>query len=198
MLESRPGGPTHFSNTVSKSDACQVRCNRPLIQRIIVQALKDYEYMEKCHLLSDDPFYVSGAQYSDRAFLKHLIGNRGNHISQTITVEGPWETERTDGSSTRPNTRPENYRRSWMRGFYERVGVAALSAAFLIAPMWLMVLHNTLYTGLASTTGFVAVFGLATSLFLHTPTAVMSCTAAYTAVLVVFVGLTTEGVTKDG
>jgi hypothetical protein len=146
--------------------------------------------MEKWNLLPDDPFYVSGTNRNDRELLKHLMGNRGHHIKYKITVPGPWDTETSDN-------RLENYRRSWLRGFQERIGAAVLSGAFLIAPMWLMVLHNTLYTGLVSTTAFVAFFGLLASSYLKTAMEVMSVTAAYTAVLVVFVGLTTEGVGKE-
>src|SRR4051812_27344465 len=111
--------------------------------------------MEQRHLLSDDPFYVSGTQFADRAFLEHLIGDRGSRIQKTTVVAGPWDSG-TDRSMARHDNRPENYRRNWTRDFYERTGVAAISGAFVIAPMWLMVLHNTLYTGLASTTGFVS------------------------------------------
>ncbi|KAK5656052.1 hypothetical protein OQA88_5191 [Cercophora sp. LCS_1] len=108
-----PGGPKRFNST----------------------AVKDYEYMEGRHLLPDDPFYVSGAKFSDRALLKHLIRDRGHHISQTVTVEGPWETEDTDKSSVGSKIRPRNYRQSWIWGFIERFGVAALSAGFLVAPI---------------------------------------------------------------
>ena len=59
--------------------------------------------------------------------------------------------------------------------------------------MWLMVLwFNTLYTSLIATTLFVALFGLLMASVLEKPIDVMSSTAAYAAVLVVFVGLTTS------
>ncbi|KAK4231609.1 hypothetical protein QBC38DRAFT_495624 [Podospora fimiseda] len=157
------------------------------------QALKDYDYMEQRHLLPDDPFYVSGERYNDRKLLQHLLGIRGEQIKRKVVSKEIWEeTSAYSSSAARHNTRPDNYRRSWIRGFWERIGVAIVSGAFLIAPMWLMVLRNTLYTGLISTTGFVTVFGLTTAAFLRSPTEVMSCTAAYAAVLVVFVGLITE------
>jgi hypothetical protein len=46
--------------------------------------------------------------------------------------------------------------RSQSRSLHGRFGIATVGGAFLIAPMWLMVLHRTLYTTLVSTT----VFGL--------------------------------------
>ncbi|KAK0707099.1 hypothetical protein B0T26DRAFT_756488 [Lasiosphaeria miniovina] len=193
----QPAGWTDTLQLYSKSYPDQ---NPPEFSRncltnssLTAQALKDYEYMEKCHLLPDDPFYVSGERHSDRKLLQHLIGDRGDHIVKRVVSKGVWEKGAADpDSSARYNTRPENYRRSWIKGFWERIGVATLSGAFLITPMWLMVLHNTLYTGLVSTTGFVTLFGLMAAAFLRNPTEVMSCTAAYAAVLVVFVGLTTD------
>lgn len=69
---------------------------------------------------------------------------------------------------------------------------ATVGAALLLGPMWLMVLHNTLYTGLITTTVCVAVFGLVVASRLDKPMDVFSATAAYAAVFVVFMGLTTE------
>jgi hypothetical protein len=54
-----------------------------------------------------------------------------------------------------------------------------------------MVMHKTHYTALASTTVFVSVFGLMMALVLDKLMDVLSSTAAYAAVLVVFVGLNT-------
>jgi hypothetical protein len=67
---------------------------------------------------------------------------------------------------------------------------AIVGGIFLIGPMWLMVLHKTRTTALVSTTVFVVVFGLIMALFLDKMMDVLSRTAAYAAVLIVFVGLT--------
>jgi hypothetical protein len=144
--------------------------------------------MEKRSLLSDDPFYVSGENHLDRELLARLIGRQGHFIRKRNNAVGHWQTKATASR----NTRQGNYNRSWFKGFYQRIGVALVAGIFLIAPMWLMVLHNTLYTGLVSTTAFVAAFGLMSATFLTSLMDVMSTTAAYAAVLVVFVGLTTE------
>jgi hypothetical protein len=69
--------------------------------------------------------------------------------------------------------------------------MAVLGGVFLLVPMWLMVLHRTRYTALVSTTVFVAFFGLVMVRFLEKEMEVLSVTAAYAAVLVVFVGLNT-------
>ncbi|KAI0893043.1 hypothetical protein F4806DRAFT_478021 [Annulohypoxylon nitens] len=56
--------------------------------------------------------------------------------------------------------------------------------------MWLMMLNDGLYTALISTTVFVAVFGALMAVVLDRHMDILSSTAAYAAVLVVFVGLT--------
>lgn len=66
---------------------------------------------------------------------------------------------------------------------------AVFGWSFLIGPMWIMVLHNTLYTGLTITTAFTAVFGLITVFHNQDEKDILASTAAYAAVLVVFVGL---------
>ena len=103
---------------------------------------------------------------------------------------GKWEI-----GNVRPEpvggTRDENFQRAWAAGFRHRVGAAAVGGIFLIGPMWLMVLHKTRYTVLISTTIFVTVFGLLMALVLDKLMDVLSSTAAYAAVLVVFVGLST-------
>ncbi|RYP76669.1 hypothetical protein DL771_001591 [Monosporascus sp. 5C6A] len=156
-----------------------------------IQALQDYDYMEKRSLLPGDPFYASGEQYLDRKLLEHVVGSRGDQLEKETRAVGRWETEAAEPPSIR-DTRRDNYHRSWTQGFRRRIGVAAAGGALLVAPMWLMVLRNTLYTALVSTTAFVALFGLMAAIFLTSVMEVMSCTAAYAAVLVVFVGLTTE------
>jgi hypothetical protein len=76
--------------------------------------------------------------------------------------------------------------------------VSATGAGFLIGPMWLMMLRGELYVTLISTTVFVVVFGALAAFFLDNHAHVLSSTAAYAAVLVVFVGLTSEASTTRG
>lgn len=75
--------------------------------------------------------------------------------------------------------------------FLVRLSTAIIGGSFLIGPMWLMVLRPQVYTGLISTTAFVSVFGLLMTWLLDSPRSVLSTTAAYAAVLVVFVGTNT-------
>jgi hypothetical protein len=66
--------------------------------------------------------------------------------------------------------------------------MAAIGGAFLIGPMLLMVLHKTLLTTLLTSSICVFAFGLLMAMFLEKPFDVLSATAAYAAVLVVFIG----------
>ncbi|KAJ5166688.1 uncharacterized protein N7482_005469 [Penicillium canariense] len=159
--------------------------------REYVQALQDYDYMGKYILQPQDPFIVTGERLIDRLMLQAAMRDKENeadplHWAKCIVK---WET-----SDIRPKpvggTRDGNLRQTWLRGFQQRLGVAAVGGIFLIAPMWLIVLHRTLYTALVSTTVCVTIFGLLMALFLDGSKDVLSSTAAYSAVLVVFVGLT--------
>lgn len=154
--------------------------------------------MEKRSLQAEDPFYMSGEKWLDRNLLERIIGDNADRISNENEFEaiGKWEKGHSDPDRVN-DTRRGNYRRNWIEGFYQRLGVAAVAGIFLIVPMWLMVLHNTLWTALVSTTVFVAVFGLLAAVYLTSPMEVMSSTAAYAAVLVVFVGLITEMNSSD-
>lgn len=78
------------------------------------------------------------------------------------------------------------------RRIFMRIGFSAVGGVFLIGPMWITVLHNTLYTGLTSTTAFLTVFGLMAAVYLEEGKDVFAATAAYAAVLVVFVGFNTN------
>lgn len=142
--------------------------------------------------LPRDPFYVTGERFIDRCMLKAAMEDRENpkdklHWAKTM---GKWETPDVNPDSI-GGARDVNFRQAWITGFQRRILVAAVGGIFLIAPMWLMVLHNTLYTTLVSTTVCVAIFGLVMAVFLDRLMDVLSSTAAYAAVLVVFVGLTT-------
>lgn len=65
-----------------------------------------------------------------------------------------------------------------IEGFKERIAIAAAAGLFQIGLMWLMVLHNSLYTTLSVTTAFVAAFSLIMAWFLEKLKEVMSGTAA--------------------
>jgi hypothetical protein len=93
---------------------------------------------------------------------------------------GEWEAF---GGSRNVINRKENFEL-----FLKRLWMAALGGAFLIAPMLLMVLQKSLFTTLLTTSFCVVAFGFIMAFCLKDPFNVMSATAAYAAVLVVFVG----------
>lgn len=144
--------------------------------------------MELCSQKSRDPFLATAERWVDDEILRQAsenvnINNEGLD-SQAATE--PWEKERTAIGGTRGVT----FRKAWIHKFIEKLIIPVIGGAFLIGPMWLMVLHNTQDVCLVSTTIFVAVFGLIMAGSLEKGVDVMAATLAYAAVLVVFVGLT--------
>ncbi|RDK41056.1 hypothetical protein M752DRAFT_336901 [Aspergillus phoenicis ATCC 13157] len=159
--------------------------------RQYVQALQDYDYMAKHILRSQDPFIVTGERTIDRLMLQVAMRNKEKEADPLRWEKSifPWEAFDIEPKPI-GGTRDGNLRQDWIKGFRQRLGVAAVGGLFLIVPMWLMVLHRTLYTALVSTSVFVAIFGLMMAFLLDGLKDVLSSTAAYSAVLVVFVGLT--------
>jgi hypothetical protein len=72
--------------------------------------------------------------------------------------------------------------------FLKRISMAAIGGAFLMGPMLVMVLHKSLLTSLLTSSVCVIVFGVILAFALDDPFDVLPGTAAYAAVLVVFVG----------
>lgn len=85
-------------------------------------------------------------------------------------------------------TRMATTRKQKTQLFLQRVMFAVVGGFFLVGPMWLMAVLNTKYVSLISTSVFVFLAGLVAAWKVEDPRAVLSTTAAYAAVLVVFVG----------
>lgn len=141
----------------------------------------------------NDPFVITGERCMDRNMLKAAMDGleHRNASMDVLKSVGNWEDE-PGRPAPIAGTRDESLTRAQLKAFRDRIALALLGASFLIAPMWLMVLHNTLYTALVSTTVFIFVFGFLMAISLGKPMDVMASTAAYAAVLVVFVGLTAD------
>ncbi|KAI0440466.1 hypothetical protein F4803DRAFT_527107 [Xylaria telfairii] len=155
-----------------------------------IKAVQDYDYMTSRCKLPRDPFYVTGERYIDSYVLHSLLGDARKDITgKPILVDTPWENSREPIGGTRNHMTAK----SESTEFRKRIAIAAIAGFFLLGPMWLMVLHNTLYTCLVSTTVSVTAFGIILAYFLDSPKEVMSGTAAYAAVLVVFVGVGQTG-----
>lgn len=153
-----------------------------------VQALQDYEYMVRRSQLPDDPFIATAVHKEDEKILRTAMKDYEASLtdddwSQALP-SGPWEkVDKAIG-----NTRHVGVRSLWLRSFWHRLTVAIIAGAFLIAPMWIMVLKKNIWVDLRTTTAFVACFGVVMALFLDRLMDVLASTAAYAAVLVVFVG----------
>ncbi|KAJ9309099.1 hypothetical protein DTO217A2_1468 [Paecilomyces variotii] len=137
--------------------------------REYVQALQDYDYMAKYVLRAEDPFIVTGERAIDRLMLQVAMRNKENEADPLCWEKSilSWEALNIEPAPV-GGTRDGNLRQSWAKAFRQR----------------------TLYTALVSTSVFVCIFGLMMALCLQGLKDVLSSTAAYAAVLVVFVGLT--------
>ncbi|KAK3361501.1 hypothetical protein B0T24DRAFT_652759 [Lasiosphaeria ovina] len=163
-----------------------------------IKALQDHDYMEKRSKSIRDPFLATGEYAIDNYVLncntdKILADDARMKSTGSLS---PWEFLKSHDplQDYEPicGTRSDNIARTWYHGFKERVLLAAVGGAFLIGPMWLMVLQGGKYTGLITTTGFVAGFGILMAYFLNEGKDVLGSTAAYAAVLVVFVGTSAQ------
>ena len=157
------------------------------------KACQDYDYMTACSKRERDPFLATGEYWID-----HRVIQRAMESVPREFRDGPFDIIQSiqkwryeDDTSTIGGTRNASNRKLATKGFYKRLRTAAISGVFLLGPMWLMALHHELHTALVSTTLAVALFGFGMSWFLEKESDVLASTAAYAAVLVVFVGLNT-------
>jgi hypothetical protein len=138
--------------------------------------------------LPDDPFIATGVRKEDYNILKEAMANYEGKLTEDdwrrAIPTGPWEKQ----GKVISNTRHVGVRNLWLLNFWNRLAVAVLSGALLVGPVWIMVLKNDVWINLKTTTAFVAGFGLLMAMFLDRVMDVLASTAAYAAVLVVFVG----------
>ncbi|KAK6852340.1 hypothetical protein PG995_010891 [Apiospora arundinis] len=154
--------------------------------KLYIEAIKDYDYMIERSKSARDPFLVTGERKVDDRVIRRMLGTLlDTKELSVVSVPGPWEED----NQPIGGTRAANVAQSALAGLKNRLATAALGGAFLVGPMWLMVKRADLNTSLVSTTLFVVVFGLLMAAYLDKSKDVMSATAAYAAVLVVFVGL---------
>lgn len=152
--------------------------------------------MLSCVERSDDPFVVCSDVKLDHDMINFeldFVPPALRHAKMNFKMAEPKH-------SNSPPRRLRTARKTRVRGFLERLAMAVVGGAFLIGPMWLMVLDTKPYTGLISASVFVFAFGIAMAVVLHkeTATTVMTATAAYAAVLVVSVGSTSSPTNGTG
>ncbi|KAL1836518.1 hypothetical protein VTJ49DRAFT_5058 [Mycothermus thermophilus] len=167
-----------------------------------VQAVRDYDFMTECSQRDNDPFAVTAERVTDDEIMQRAAWIRNvwqtdrdyeglDPIEPLKTRFGTesWESERNPIGGTRYDSE----RMKWYTGFYKRLWFSLFGGAFLLAPMWIMVLHTTRNTCLITTTVFVVAFGTILAWRVEKLADVLTGTLAYAAVLVVFVGLAIEG-----
>lgn len=150
-----------------------------------------------------DPFRVSSERYQERKLLERLLQTEklkavGDFcwLKDTATPTGPWEEPWEPGKGgMRPigGTRGEAFRQA----LWSRAAGALVGAAFLIGPMWPLVLKQDIYLQLGMTTGCIIAFGSVMVFALRTLEAVFAATLAYAAVLMVFVGVVMQSVGRS-
>lgn len=145
--------------------------------------MRDYDYVHTCVQRRKDPFIVTSKRMIDREVLTHAL-SKIMPYPLTFSLRPPLETDPEPIGGTRLRA----FEAARLKKILRNYGMAVIGGGFLVAPMWLMVLHNTVFTTLATTTVCVSLFGAVVSWRLAGPMEVLSVTAAYAAVLVVFVG----------
>lgn len=174
-------------------------------------ALRDWDFMKQCALRGKrDPYIVTTEKVDDSILIQEFMMNlnderdrRFDQIRDDDAYDQPvTKLEQDLEFLSDPLSRPADKaklelfagsrnmmnRQDIIKAFLERISMALLGGAFLIAPMLIMVLHDTRLTALFTSSAFVVSFGVAISFYLDKPFDVLSGTAAYAAVLVVFVG----------
>lgn len=153
--------------------------------------MKDYGYIAQCSKQRRDYFLATGERDVDRfitdCIIRQTVGDPENLTLQEnrdsiIEPSQPWDEGRPIGD-TRDKTS--------FHDLMDRLFMGAVGAFMLLGPMWIMVLVKKPFTSLITTTVCVGAFGLVAVFRLERPIDVLSVTAAYAAVLVVFVGLST-------
>ncbi|KAI1439766.1 hypothetical protein F5Y02DRAFT_423658 [Annulohypoxylon stygium] len=150
----------------------------------VQRGIQDHDYMTQCRNLPIDPFLISGIRYIDRHVLnsafKDMDQAEKGHMKKNAELRWDNHAASIVGSHTRTSS----------TRLFKHLAVAVVGAGFLIGPMWLMMLNDGLYTALISTTVFIGAFGAMNAVVLDKHMDILSSTAAYAAVLMVFVGLT--------
>lgn len=158
-----------------------------------VNATRDNDFIRTCvHRDLDDPFIVITERLVDASVFRSLLNTVPEEQRRTDGLESVTEKTFAPPVEKTPQpiggTRLERTQKQKTEEFFKRLAFSLVGGVFLIAPMWLMVLHNTKYTALVATSVSVVLCGMVTAWKLEQPHTVLSTTAAYAAVLVVFVG----------
>ncbi|KAI0382557.1 hypothetical protein F5Y04DRAFT_252902 [Hypomontagnella monticulosa] len=163
-----------------------------------VAATRDNDYIRTCVYRGlHDPFLIRSERAVDAKILEAQLRSIPEELCESslfvldangkkrINLAPPLER----GPTSIGGTRTEMTRKQLRAAFMWRIVVSLVGWAFLICPMWLMTKLNSQDASLIITTLFVFAAGIAVARVLENPVSVVTATAAYAAVLVVFVGV---------
>lgn len=156
-----------------------------------VQAARDNDFMHDCvNRGLNDPFVVTSKRVVDANVLNVLINQIPLEVRRTENEFAAVNFATPVESRAHPigETRSVVARKQKIHSFLERLVIALVGGAFLVVPVWIMVLYRAKYTSLVVTSSAVVLCGIVTAWKLERSEHVLSVTAAYAAVLVVFVG----------
>ena len=169
---------------------------------LAVQASKDSDYIRDCVKRKlNDPFVVISERWVDAQVFKSLLDRispekrKEDGLDELLEQNGvvtSFAPPREKGPNPIGGTRGEWAQKQKTEDFLTRLAFSVIGGIFLVVPMWLMVLYNAKYTAVITTSISVLLWAIATAWKAEGgPIAVLSATAAYAAVLVVFVGTNT-------
>jgi hypothetical protein len=162
----------------------------------IVQGLRDWSYIQQCVRLGDvDPFDITSNTTIGEDWIRGTVDaikadiqdeRKRSNMARYTPESSIWnpKTKTAYLSDFFGGTRHRNETKL----FLKRVLMALLGGVFLICPMIIMIFNPTLLGTLLTTCISVFLFGLTLSVVLENGFEILSGTAAYAAVLVVFVG----------
>ena len=170
--------------------------------------MEDWDYIKQTALkgIMNDPFIVTTEKELDRVLLKEMAQKweETRQLGTNPTMEqrmakltavingaaGDQRHEPRDKDKWKMLKAPRHIgnKKETFELFMQRLLMAAIGGAFLVGPMLVMVLHRSVLTSLLTASLCVVAFGLTMAIYLEKPFEVLSGTAAYAAVLMVFVG----------
>ena len=134
-----------------------------------------------------DPFKLVTTKALDKKLIEDakIVLPMGSHGSSGLQPPHDSHSPQLPG-----NSRGRVVQEKESRAFAQRLSVALIGGLALLVPVIIMAVRKTLLKSLLTISVAVLLFSLAIAIFSHqTSVQVMSVTAAYTAVLAVFVGV---------
>lgn len=157
----------------------------------LISALRDLKYMlempsknTKVAKFLQDLLYLDASRSSDLAIMMDANLIKEYHQKPRLQVSN----YTGEGGSNHKL----DMRQRLTRKLLDRIRMALFGGVVVVAPMLVMTLHRTLLTTLLTTSMFVLAVGLVLAWLMDSaePKDILTATAAYAAILVVFVGTT--------